>query len=164
MRRPRGVRIPGECINVVPYLITALALLLVLSPVAWMMPSPQQHRQAKLREYARKLGIDVRIGELPQTRRERVRAQPVEQGAIYRIPVRDGWRQPRSYMLCRLSAAEPWEALEDSPPLAPALEAVLQQVAATVPADVVGIELAVTGPAFYWRERGKEQVDRKSVV
>lgn len=142
----------------VPYLITALALLLVLSPVAWMMPSPQQRRQAKLREYARKLGIDVRIGELPQTRRERVRAQPVEQGVIYRIPVRDGWQQPRSYMLCRVSAAERWETLEDSPPLTPALEAALQQVAAAVPADVVGIELAVTGPAIYWRERGNEAV------
>ncbi len=141
-----------------PYVITALALALVLSPVAWMMPSPQQRRQAKLRERARRLGIDVRIGELPQTHRQRVRRQPAEQGVIYRLPLRDGWRLPRSHLRCRAGAEEPWEQQADLPPLSPALEAALQQVMARVPRDVVAIELASTGPAFHWRERGDERV------
>ncbi len=145
----------------IPYLITALALLLVLSPVAWMMPSPQQRRQAKLRERARKLGIDVRIGELPQTHRQRVRKEPPEQGVVYRLPLRDGWSQPRAYLYCRASAADTWEAQAGSSPLAPAVETVLQQVAARAPADVLAIELAATGPAFYWRERGDERVVEK---
>jgi len=141
----------------VPYLITAVVLLLVLSPVVMMMPSPRQRRQALLRERARKLGIDVRVAELPQTHRQRVRREPVEQGLVYRLPQRDGWHQVRAHLRCRASAADEWEVQEGSPALTEALEAAVAQVAARVPTDAVAIELAATGPAIYWREHGNEQ-------
>ncbi len=141
-----------------PYLITALALLLVLSPVAWMIPTPRQRREAWLRERARELGIEVRIGELPQTHRQRVRKQSTEQGVIYRLPLRKGWPHVQAHQIRRAAASEAWEAGDDSPSLAPPLARALQQVAERVPADVVAIELALTGPAIYWRERGGEGV------
>ena len=144
--------------DLVPYLVTAVALLLVFSPVVMMMPSPRQRRQALLRERARRLGIDVRVGELPQTRRQQVRREPAEQGVVYRLSQRDGWHQVRAHLRCRASAAEAWEVQEGSPVLSAAVEAALQQMAERVPADVVAIELAATGPAVYWRERGSEQV------
>ena len=141
----------------VPYLITVVALLLVFSPVVMMMPSPRQRRQAQLRERARRLGIDVRVSELPQTRRQQVRREPVEQGVVYRLPQRDGWHQARAHLRCRAGAAEPWEVQEGSPSLSPSLEAAVMQVAERMPTDAVALELAATGPAIYWREYGSEQ-------
>lgn len=140
-----------------PYLITAIALLVALSPVAWMMPSPRQRREARLRECARRLGLEVRIGELPQTRRQRVRREAPVQGVIYRLPLRKGWPHVRAHLISRAAANAAWEMAEESPELAPALAQTLQRIADRMPADVVAIELAGSGPAIYWRERGDEQ-------
>lgn len=140
------------------YVIAVVALLLVVSPVMWMMPSPVQRRQARLRSRAAQLGLQVRLGELPQTRRQRVRREPARQGVSYGLPI---YGKPElfdgEYRLCREQAGAAWEA-EPERTLAPVLVAALDSAAAAVPADVVAIDLTPQGPVLWWSERGDEQV------
>ncbi len=140
------------------YAFIALIVALVLGPVLWLKPSPAQARQTRLRLRARALGLEVRLCSLPQTRRSRVRKEPVRQGAVYRLPVHDRAAQVAvSYLVVREAGAADFESEKPTAP-PQALAQQLDRVAAIVPADVVGIELAPEGPAFYWSERGDEEV------
>lgn len=138
------------------WVIAMLALALVVSPVVWMMPSPAQRRQARLRQRAMQLGLQVRVGELPQTHRQRVRREPARAGVSYRLPVHDQRELfAGEYRLCRERAGGAWVA-EPERTLAPVLREALDAAMAAVPADVAAIELTPQGPALYWTERGDE--------
>jgi hypothetical protein len=139
------------------YVIAIVVLALILGPVLWMKPSATQALQTRLRLRARALGLDVRLCNLPQSRRARVRLEPPRQGVVYRLPVFD----PRSvlaleYRIVREDSAAPWEP-EQTIALPPTVQASLDRVAAAMPAAVAAIELAPQGPAVYWQERGDEQ-------
>jgi hypothetical protein len=143
------------------YVVAIVVILMLVGSVLWMKPSPAQQRQARLRTLARDLGIDVRLCNLPQSRRARVREERPEQGVVYRLPIFD----PASavvphYLLCRDNAASPWSSEVDAP-LAPALLSLVDRACATLPADAVALELGPAGPAVYWRERGDEDVLRR---
>ncbi|MET0378493.1 MAG: hypothetical protein ABW049_05805 [Spongiibacteraceae bacterium] len=138
------------------YVIVILVLAMVVGPVLWMRPSAGQARQAQLRMRARELGLDIRIAELPQTHRARVRREDTFQGVVYRLPVFD----PRtvvalSHRVVRDAAEAAWEVEGD--PLPARLQASFERVCALLPADVVAVELGPQGPAVYWRERGGDE-------
>ena len=57
------------------WIIASLVLAFMLAPILWIVPSPRQRRQMRLRERARELGITVQIATFPQTRRQRVRKE-----------------------------------------------------------------------------------------
>ncbi len=143
------------------YVITIVAMLMIVGSVLWLKPSATDQRQTKLRLLARQLGVDVRLCNLPQSRRARVRAERPEPGVVYRLPI-FARRDPPApdYLLCRDNATAPWlsENVEELPV---ALRRLLEKVSAEVPADAVAIELGPQGPAVYWRERGDEQTLRQ---
>lgn len=135
------------------FVLILLAVALVIGPVLWMKPSQGQARQARIRLKARALGLDVRLTELPQTHRAAVRREDVRQGVVYRSVVYD----PRTVIALNhrlIRDADQWEAEGDKLP--PALQGVLDQVSANLPASVVAIELGPQGPGVYWREVGDE--------
>lgn len=136
------------------YLIAIVAVLMVLGSILWLKPSKAQQRQTELRLLARQLGVDVRLCNLPQCRRARVREERPEQGVVYRLPVFERREPPlQEYLLCRDSAAAPW-SVETPAPLTPKLQALVDQACTELPTDTVAIELGPQGPAVYWRERG----------
>src|SRR5690606_26891538 len=108
---------------------------LVLGPVFWLRPSPMQARQARMRAAARGLGLEVRLTELPQTRRARVRQEEMRQGAAYRLPVPDPRAVlPISHRVVREPGGE-WEHEGDALP--PALAEHLALICEQLPADAV---------------------------
>ena len=153
------------------YVIAIVAVLMVVGSVLWLKPSKAQLRQTNLRLLARRLGIDVRLCNLPQSRRARVREERPEQGTVYRLPIFERREPPPpDYLLCRENSAAPWlvekslgekNTSENEIQLPPALRALVEKVAAELPADAVALELGPQGPAVYWRERGDENTLRR---
>jgi len=163
------------------YVIAIVAVLMMVGSVLWLKPSKAQQRQTTLRLLARQLGLDVRLCSLPQSRRARVREVRPDQGVVYRLPIFERREPPPpEYLLCRENADSPWVAeksvaeksvvekgaLEKSSAeaevqLPSALRALVEKVAAELPADAVALELGPQGPAVYWRERGDENTLRR---
>ena len=128
------------------YLIIFVVLAFVLAPVFWIMPSPGQKRQIQLRERAMALGLQIKICDLPQTRRAQVRKEPAQQGVVYRLH----WRHPLSgpalfHLLCQRGATEPLDTVAGG---------ILQRALDNLPETVVAIEYTNSGVAVYWREGG----------
>lgn len=143
------------------YVIAIVAVLMVLGSVLWLKPSKTQQRQTELRLLARQLGLDVRLCNLPQCRRARVREERPEQGVVYRLPVFERREPPLpEYLLCRDSATAPW-SVETAAPLSPALQTLVDKACTELPADTAALELGPQGPAVYWRERGDEHTLRR---
>jgi len=142
------------------FLIAALVLMLVAGPVLWLKPSKGEARRTQLRLLARGLGLQVRLCNLPQVRRARVRREDARQGIVYLLPVPEpGKLKPIEYCLTRENGSSPWEA-DESDALPADLQLVVDRIASAVPADVVAIGLNPQGPALYWRERGDEATVR----
>lgn len=139
------------------YLIIVVVMLLVLSPVFWMMPSPKEKRQMQLRQRAMSLGFQVKICDLPQTHVAVVRQEPAEQGVVYRLLWREKKRSADNFHHVILRH----QADEDKPKLPEATSSLLLGTLALMPEQVVALEYASSGVALYWRERGGvEQVDQ----
>jgi len=138
----------------VSYLIIAVVVLMVLSPIFWIMPSPKQKRQMQLRQMAMSLGFIVKIADLPQQHRARVRREKVEQGVTYRLPWEVKRRHPESvdFLLLRDPGEHP-PTLDN-----PALQTLMQHCLDQLPESVVALEYAKPGLALYWRERGDAEV------
>lgn len=142
------------------YVVVGLVAAMVVAPVLWIMPTPRQRRQEHMRARARALGIDVRIGELPQTRRARVRKESPRQGAAYRLANIGSRTALRSALVCRDNAASPWQLESGDEPSA-SLQAPLAAFTAAAPADVLALELNPAAPTAFWRESGDvESVER----
>src|SRR5690606_1602091 len=139
------------------WLIALFALAAVMGSVMWLRPSPAQQRQARLRERARQLGLDVRLAPLPQTRRARVRKESADSGVVYRLMRFDLTAMPAQlFVLVREAGAEEWER-QSPTELSPAVVAVIEKVLPRLPRDVVAVELTPQGPGFYWREQGDDE-------
>jgi hypothetical protein len=118
-----------------------------------MRPSPAQARQAQLRMKARAQGLEIRVTELPQTHRAAVRLEDTQQGVVYRLPVYgENTLMALSHRSVRDVDNAGWEESGDVLPAA--LIALLDQVKAQLPSDVVAIEVGANGPGIFWRERG----------
>jgi hypothetical protein len=138
------------------YLIIILVMLLVLSPVFWMMPSPKQKRQMQLRQRAMALGFQVKICDLPQTHVAMIRKEPPEQGVVYRLLWRDKKQNTDNFHYIILRD----QGEEGQTDLPTAIASLLLELLVSMPDQVVGLEYASSGVALYWRERGGvEQVD-----
>ena len=130
------------------YLIIAAVVLMVIAPIFWFMPSPEIKRQMTMRDRAMQLGLQVKICDLPQTYRARVRQEHVEKGVVYRLH----WvkpLQPRD-QFCQIllreddSVSVPKSAVDD----------LMTASLSAMPAAVMALEYATAGVAVYWRERG----------
>jgi hypothetical protein len=133
-------------------------MLVLVSSVLWLKPSAAQQRQTELRLLARRLGLDVRLCPLPQTRRDRVRGEPAQQGVVYRLlRFGAGNRASFHYLACRADAHSEWES-ETATALPAAVRAALERALSELPADAVAFEIAAQECGVYWRERGDEEI------
>lgn len=135
------------------YLLIAIAVLaFMLAPIIWIVPTPSQKRQARLRERARQLGLDVKVTSLPQTRRARARKEPQRQILRYTWPVQKAARQEHWYFW--LTEVEP----DDN--TAPAdIAGHLSTDQIQWPKGVVLVEGSPRGISVYWREGGADVDD-----
>ncbi len=132
------------------YLIIALVFAMVVSPIFWIMPSPRQKKLMQFRQRAMALGFQVKVCELPQTERERVRREEPKQGVMYLL----SWQQKRKtemyqHLLIRTeidtaTAERIWTPMEEK----------LRQALLELPVQVKAIECATPGVAIYWTEQG----------
>ena len=136
------------------WIIAFFVVAFMVAPVVWMMPTPAQRRQARLRQYAQSLGLTINITELPQSRRDRVRKEPARLGVRYCLPI---LRKKNFYRPQWLIWREPPEGEEDVSGQCPApVVAQLEALRASMAADMVALESGSEGYALYWRERGDE--------
>ena len=136
------------------YLIIAVVVIVVLSPVFWIMPSPAQKRQMQLRQHAMTLGFIVKIADLPQSHLAKVRKEKVEQGVTYRLPWAVKRKHPQNidYLLMRNSEEAP--LCFDNSSFGQQMHLLMQDTLLQLPDSVVALEYANPGLAVYWHERG----------
>jgi hypothetical protein len=149
------------------WLLIAVVALFVIAPVFWIMPTPIQRRQERMRARALALGLEVISCELPQTRRQRVRGEPRRRGMLYRAPLiidsreRDAeipiaplrWlREPGGDWEIDETVAEPETTDTRVPP-------------AELPATAFGYEIGRGGAGVYWLEgRDEPAVERLAAI
>ena len=139
------------------YLIILLVIALVVAPVFWIMPSPRQKRQARLRQLALQQGLQLKVCDLPQTHRAAIRREAPRHGMLYRLPWPGRERTELAYlrqgeMLC-LRTAEGVEWRGDPPArVLQAIEARLREL----PQPVKALAVSLQGIGCYWTEQGDE--------
>jgi hypothetical protein len=101
------------------------------------------------------MGMQVKICDLPQTHREKVRGEKPELGIVYRLFYNAGGAPGDTFEYVRLRNHQQGEPSEYE-----SLMQILAQSLPFLPDDVVALGYTNTGLAVYWREKGgPEQVD-----
>lgn len=134
------------------YVVIVLILALLLGPVVWLRPSPVDQRRERQRNRARALGLQVRVCDLPQTRRERVRREHTAVGASYSL-LMDDREMPAGYWLHASDGS--WQDA-DGDPLPAAQQDWLSAAEVDLPAGVVALQRGGRMTTAYWDERGGE--------
>lgn len=144
------------------WLIISLIVMSLIGSVMWVMPTPRQKFQARLRLRARTLGFQVQLVRL-----ELPRARGETEGEVIDIPVyrlprlklerkqRDGWIE---WQVCRvdtlatsgLPAGWSWRKGEGALPAA-SLE-LLDAVIQALPEDVLALESTPIHLSVFWQE------------
>ncbi len=125
------------------WFIVFLVVAMLVSPIAWLIPSSSQRRIEAMRAEARRLGFQVQLVPLPQTRRQQVRKEEEVQGACYRLP----WESDMRY-------SPQGQFLRDEPPQDRA-DDWPEACFAALPPSVVALDCNRLGTAMYWREQGE---------
>jgi hypothetical protein len=137
--------------NLLIYLIIFLALAMVLVPLMAFKPSKLVKRQMAFRDKALALGLQVKVADMPQSHRAKVRQQAVEHGVVYRLPFR---RQKSLAVIDPQTCVFTGEGFEWSGTQPEFIQQHFEQCWAQLPPDSLALELNVTGVAVYWREQG----------
>jgi|GEM_PF-478907 len=135
------------------WLIGLLVLAMMLGPLAWLRPTALEQHQERLRRRARERGLQVKAGELPQSRRQRVRQRPPRPGAEYRLVVEEAGDWERFFW--QLDPVEGWQDSAGEP-LAEAEQSWLESWAGKLPRSVAAVERRSGSAAVYWAEQGEE--------
>lgn len=124
---------------------------MVLAPLMAFKPSKTVKRQMQFREKALALGLQIKVADLPQSHRARVRQQDLEQGVVYRLP----FRQKQSlagiqHQICiATEKGFEWPSGQQKH-----VKELFEQCWPGLPADAVALELSATGLGLYWSEQG----------
>ena len=133
------------------YLLIIIVVAFVLGPIMWIMPSPRQRKQLELRAYAVQKGLQIKIADLPQSHRQRVRKEDRQQGVLYRLPlVMTRPALNHSQYLLQQGDGEP----EWSGPDSVAIKALLGEDLLKAIDGVVALECNQADVGVYWREKG----------
>lgn len=124
---------------------------MVAAPLMAFRPTKLVKRQMAFRDKALALGLQVKVADLPQSHRAKVRQQAVEQGVVYRLP----FRQNKSLavidaQMCVFTD----EGFEWSGTAQEFIRQLFEQRWSQLPRDAVALELNATGVAVYWQEQG----------
>jgi hypothetical protein len=137
--------------NLLIYLIILLAIAMVVAPLMAFKPSKLVKRQMTFRDKALALGLQVKVADLPQSHRAKVRQQAVEQGVVYRLPFR---QQKSLAVIDPQTCVFTGEDFEWSGTQQELIQQYFEQCWAQLPPDSVALELNATGVAVYWQEQG----------
>lgn len=138
------------------YLIIALVLLLAITPIFWLKPTPRQRQLEALRYAAQRAGFQVRLAARPGTKVDPPRLDV----ALYLIP----WTRPvdqRDPAACRWTLVSqsfegkwsPWEGWRWLTPEPSSLREVIAEVLPLMPESACALEASSLGVGFYWDER-----------
>lgn len=135
------------------WLIMVAAVLMVISPVMWLKPSPRQRRQSRLREMARQRGVEIARREAPlHLVREKMPA--------YRLRYPDERPGP-DFVLVRDSVASAaldrycpgWRfRIEPLRPLPASAQQMLEALVAKLPDDVLVVQSSAAALTLWWWE------------
>lgn len=135
------------------YFIIFIIIAMVVAPIFWMMPSPGQKRQILLRQRAIALGLQVKVCDLPQSHRAKVRKELPKQGVVYRLMWHQDNDSENAYTFCQ--RAQPMEERDQSPS---PITVVLYEALENMIEQVVAIEYSRSGIAIYWSEQGSVEL------
>lgn len=145
------------------YLVILFIVALVLGPVMWLRPAPADRRSVDLRNRARALGLQVRICELPRSRRVQARREAPVLGAAYSMSSHDRV-SPGNRELWLCDPVEGWQG-ERGEPVPPGRREWLDTLTAPLPKGVTALEYGTGTASVYWSERGgPESVERIAAV
>ena len=136
------------------YLVILVVIAAVIGPVMWIMPSPSQRKLVKLRQYAMTKGFHIKVADMPQSHRQRVRKQDPVHGVHYSLPLvikPKAGDEKFNYCLTRADTHTEW--VDENIPTNPVA---MEQLLAAMPEAVIAVEHASHGVAAYWREKGGE--------
>lgn len=142
------------------WFIALAVMAFMLAPVLWIIPSPRQLRQEKVRTRARQLGLQVKMTAMPQQHRAKVRGEDPRQGLCYTRPVYGRRNSPVwTLWLCEIEEREP-----ASPQPPQELTNFIQTLRGVLPADATLIERNELGLCLYWYERNAEEETIESLA
>lgn len=122
------------------YFIIIVVVLIALSPLISMRPSPRKLKQAKMRQAAYGRGMQVMFCDMPGG------GEPVK-GIAYRLLRRDRKQKKRDRMGSYLRTADQWTSSQQ----------VSDQLVATLvklPESVSAVSIESNGCSVYWHEAG----------
>lgn len=142
--------------------IIVLIMLSLVGSMMWVMPTPRQRFQAKLRLDARKHGFQVSLGNLALPRAQgEMEAQELK-SPVYRLQrtnlarnERDsftGWTVARITAIANEGLPSGWSWVKGEHALAPTRLNQLGEWLESLPAEVDAIESDQIHLALYWRE------------
>ncbi len=128
------------------YLLIAVLIVLAIAPLLHFMPSEQQRKQAKLREWAALSGLFVEFRDLPGSAAALERLPATKRQVIYY-----GWRLPPSRGKARRNGAwrhsdEGWQSVGQRLAAPEAL--------ALLGPEILGASIDEGSCGVYWREQG----------
>ncbi|WP_163560149.1 preprotein translocase subunit YajC [Halomonas sp. NO4] len=135
------------------WVVIAIALMLMVSPVLWLKPSPRQRRIVPLRKAAREAGVTVKL-EKPPLHGETTAMPgyrwdyPVERPGPRFVLVRDS---EASEALKPCLAGWRWR-IEPLRPLPQAAQAPLEALLTRLPQDALVLESSEHGITLWWWE------------
>lgn|SRR5690625_3777624 len=138
------------------YLIIALVILLAVTPIFWLKPTPRQRQLEALRYAAQRAGFQVRLAARPGARV----GPPRLDVALYFLP----WTRPidqRDPEASRWTLVgqsfegqwSPWEGWRWLTPGPKSLRAAIAEVLPLMPESACALEASSLGIGFYWDER-----------
>lgn len=136
------------------WLIGFIVVAFVVAPIMWVMPSPAQKRQARLRERAQQLGLAISLVDLPQSHRSKVRKEAAAKGVAYSLRMQRERNRIRPHWFVWREAPDGERDIDGSCP--EAVVDALPALRARMGADMVGFGSTPEGYVLYWRERGDE--------
>jgi len=142
--------------------IIVLIMLSLVGSMMWVMPTPRQRFQAKLRLEARKHGLQVSLGHLALPRAQGEMEAEELKCPVYRLPrtnlarsERDsfmGWTVARVQAIANEGLPAGWSWVKGERTLAPARLNQLSEWLESLPKEVEAIESDQIHLALYWRE------------
>jgi hypothetical protein len=114
----------------------------------------------QVREQALIQGLQVKVCDLPQSYRAKVRLESAAKGVVYRLEWQDKLRRNTALniLVMREKDVDQYDALDDNENIV-GLKNTLNESLQRMPEDVMAVEYSALGLGVFWREKGtKEQV------
>lgn len=153
-------------------IIIILVAAMLVGSLAWILPSPRERQQMALRQYAAKLGLNIKIVDLA-TVIDESRAEPthcIAYGVSRAVPMEsNGWQVAREHHGAEVGLAHDglptgwyWSA-GDVPSVI--IKQYLKDTLPTLNNDILAVESTAFNCMIYWKEHGtSEQIEQIATV